>query len=386
MKKKKKIKILCMTGTRADYPRVKPVLQLLRASSKFHLELIVTGQHLERKFGYTIKEIERDGYRIFKKVKIFGNDDSIYGMGTAFEKCFTGIKKALIEFKPDIFLITVDRIETMAAANAGFVTNTPMAHIQGGEVTGTMDETIRHCVTKISHIHFPATKDASKRIISMGEDKKNVYRVGCPYIEDIQKMNLFSKKEICQQFGIGEYEKFALLTQHPVTSEQKDTKENLKKTILALKRFPEVKVIALFSNADAGGRFINKELKKDKNFNVFINLNERKYLTLMKYASFMIGNSSAGIREAPSFGTPVINIGTRQQGRLRAKNVIDVNHNVDEIIYAIKKCLNDKYYLKSIKKIKNPYFMKNTSLNIVNILGKLDYNNFNIQKIFHDKL
>ena len=384
MVKKSKIKILCMTGTRADYPRIKPVLELLSASKKFHLELIVTGQHLEKKFGYTIKEIEKDGFQIYEKVKIFDNDDSIYGMGTALEKCFKGIKSALINFKPDIFLITVDRIETMAAANAGFVTNTPMAHIQGGEVTGTMDETIRHCVTKMSHIHFPASEDARKRIISMGEDKKNVFRVGCPYIENIQKMKLISKKEIFKQFDINNNEKYALLTQHPVTSEQKDTKDNLKKTILALKHFPEIKVIALFSNADAGGRYINKELKKNKKFSVFTNLNERTYLTLMKHTSFMLGNSSAGIREAPSFGTPVINIGTRQQGRLRAKNVIDVNHNVNEIVNAIKRCLNDKIYLKSIKQIKNPYFMKNTSLNIVNILSKFDYKNFNIQKIFHD--
>ena len=162
---KRKIKIFCVTGTRADYPRVKPVLKLLNNDKLFDLNIIVTGQHLERKFGYTIDEIIKDKFKIIGKVKIFNNDDSIFGMNKALSKCFVGISKIIERNKPDLLLLTVDRIETLGAALAGTTSNIPIAHIQGGEVTGTLDETIRHCVTKMSHIHFPANEDAKKELL-----------------------------------------------------------------------------------------------------------------------------------------------------------------------------------------------------------------------------
>ena len=176
----KRAKIYCVTGTRADYPRVKPLLELLNKDNHFDLKLIVTGQHLEKKFGRTIDKIKKDNFNVLSKIKIFNEDDSIVGMNTALQNCIRGITKTLLKHKPDLLLLTVDRIETLGAAIAGLTLNIPIAHIQGGEVTGTLDETIRHCVTKMSHFHFPANKDAQNRIIKMGENKNNVYNVGCP--------------------------------------------------------------------------------------------------------------------------------------------------------------------------------------------------------------
>ncbi len=381
---KRKIKIFCVTGTRADYPRVKPVLKLLNNDKLFDLNIIVTGQHLERKFGYTIDEIIKDKFKIIGKVKIFNNDDSIFGMNKALSKCFVGISKIIERNKPDLLLLTVDRIETLGAALAGTTSNIPIAHIQGGEVTGTLDETIRHCVTKMSHIHFPANEDAKKRIIKMGESKSSVYNVGCPYIDYINKENYLSRKELSNILKINLSNKFGIFTQHPVTSEINENYNNFKISINAISKFKNINFICLYSNADAGGRKINDALKNTKNMFVFKNLKEHIFLSLMKHASFMLGNSSAGIREAPSFNLPVINIGTRQNGRLRAKNVIDVDHNTNKIIKAIKYALNNENFLNNLKSIKNPYGDGKASKRIVSILKKIDTNKINIQKIFDD--
>jgi len=381
----KNINILCVTGTRADYPRVKPVLNLLKLDKYFNLKLIVTGQHLEKKFGNTIKDIEKDGFKILGKVKIFDNDDTIEGMNKALQKCIYGMTKILSKNKPDILLLTVDRIETLGSALAAMTLNIPIAHIQGGEITGTLDETIRHCVTKMSHIHFAANLDAKNRIIRMGEKKSNVYNVGCPYIDYINKQNFLSNKDLSKKLNIN-LKKYALFTQHAVTSEINQNLKNFKISLDVIKSFKNINFVCLYSNADAGGRKINDMLKNYKNIFVFKNLDEYIYLSLMKNASFMIGNSSAGIREAPSFATPVINIGSRQDGRLRSSNVIDVPHNREKIIKAVNRCLNNKLFLKNIQKIENPYGKGNTSEKIISILKKIDISNIEIQKKFIDEI
>ncbi len=183
MGNKAKRKIACVTGTRADYPRVKSVLQEIGLRPNLELKLIVTGTHLLEEYGRTIKEIEQDGFNIAARVEMYSNDDSPYGMAKVAARCSDGFADVLNKIKPDLLLITVDRVETLAVAQTAALMNIPIAHIQGGEVTGTIDESIRHAVTKLSHIHFPATTDASERIIKMGEDPSNVYTVGCPYLD-----------------------------------------------------------------------------------------------------------------------------------------------------------------------------------------------------------
>lgn len=382
---KKKFKILCMTGTRADYPRIKPVLKKLEKKKNIELQLFVTGQHVEKKFGLTIDEIKKDKFKIFQTAKIFSNDDAISGMNDALNRCFIAFSNSLKKYKPDLVILTVDRIETIACSSAALTLNYPIAHVQGGEVTGTMDETLRHCVSKMSNIHFVANKDAYNRLLSLGENPKNVFNYGCPYAEEISKKQLLNKKDILEYLKLSEYDKFILFVQHPVTTEIKYNFKNYKLTVDVLKKMKDFKIITLFSNADAGGRKINSFIKKNKNFINFSNLNEKYFLSIMKYAEFMIGNSSAGIREAPTFKTPVINIGTRQYGRLRSKNIIDCNYSKNSIRNSIFKVLNNKKFKQQTRKCKNLYQSKNTSSRIVSEISRQLKKRISIQKIFYDK-
>ena len=377
---KRKRTIACMTGTRADYPRVKSVLQEICRRKNLELKLIVTGMHLVKEFGYTIKEIEKDGFRIHEKVPMYQNDDTPYGMAKAAARCSDGIADAVKRLRPDIFLLTVDRIETLATAMSVALMNIPIAHIQGGEVTGTIDESIRHAVTKMSHIHFTATKEAAERIIKMGEDPKNVHAVGCPYIDIIKSLEFKSKKELSVIYGFNAAKPLVLFTQHPVTTEYGMGARQMMITINALRKFPELEVVALYSNADAGGRYVIKTMKEMANFHIFPNITDKDYLSLMKRAEFMIGNSSAGIREAPSFHLLVINIGSRQNGRLRAGNVIDVPHSENEIVKAIKKSLYDKKFRKKLAAVQNPYGDGKSAKRIVDILENIKLSPELIQK------
>jgi len=381
---KRKKNIICVTGTRADYPRVKPVLNMLKLDKSIKLSLYVTGQHLEKDFGKTINEIKKDKFKILRKIKIFSKNDKLLGMNQALTRCIKKISNYLCLDKPDLVLLTVDRIETFGSAIAAFTSNFPIAHIQGGEVTGTMDETIRHCVTKMSHIHFAATEKSRNRIICMGENIKNVHNVGCPYVDHMKNFKVFSHSKIERALKNKLSKNFAIFIQHPVTSELKDNFNNFLTTVKSLKKFKNLQIISIYSNSDAGGRKINDYLKKNTNFLVFKNLHEDIFLSLMSKCKFMIGNSSSGIREAEIYKVPVINIGTRQNGRERNINVIDVDYKKIQIIRAINKCLYDRVFLKKIKKIKNLYGNGKASWKIVKLLKK-QYN-IGIQKIFHDNI
>ena len=374
-------KILCITGTRADYPRVKSVLKEINVRPNLMLQLVVTGSHLLEEYGYSIQEIIDDGFKIDKKVPMFTDDyNSPVGMAKAAAKCTDGIADALEELKPDLVLLTVDRVETLAATVAVILMNFPIAHIQGGEVTGTIDESIRHAVTKMSHIHFPATKDAAERIVRMGEDPNMVFQVGCPYIDIISSIEKKSKEELALEYGFSASKPLVIFTQHPVTTEYGSSSEQIKITLAALKTFSKCQVIAFSSNTDAGGKEIISAVKKEKNFIHISNMLSSDFLSLMACADVMVGNSSAAIREAPSYHLPAINIGTRQQGRLRAENIIDVDHNVDAITRAIDKALNNKQFLKVVKNITNPYGDGKSAQRIVDILETIPINPKMLQK------
>ena len=378
---KTKRKILCITGTRADYPRVKSVLKEIKKLESIELKILVTGSHLLEEYGNSVKEIIDDGFFIAKKVPIFEEDfDSPYGMTKAAAKCTAGVADALEEIKPDLVLLTVDRIETLAAAVAVSLMNYPIAHIQGGEVTGTIDESIRHAVTKLSHFHFPATKDAAERIIKMGEDPKMVFEVGCPYIDIIANSTYKSKEYLSEKYRFVSDKKIIIFIQHPVTTEYGQAFDQVRTTIDALKIIKNCQILAFYSNTDAGGKQIVKELKKHNYFILVPNMDSGDFLSLMNSADLMVGNSSAAIREAPSFKLPGVNIGTRQQGRLRAGNIIDVGHEKDRIINAINKALYDKKFLTNLKKVKNPYGDGKSAKRIVRILQSIELNPAIIQK------
>ena len=340
---------------------------------------------MEKKFGYTVRDIEKDKFKIFKMSKIFSDDDNITGMNSAFERCFKSFSKTLKAFKPDLVLLTVDRIETIACSSAAMTLNYPIAHIQGGEITGTMDETLRHCISKMSNLHFVANSDAKKRLIRLGENPKKVFNYGCPYAEEIRNKKLYSRDQVLDFLKIKAEDEFVLFVQHPVTSEINRNYSNFKLTANVLSRYSNIKIICLSSNADAGGQKINLHITNNKNFISFKNLSEVKFLSILKHSKFMIGNSSAGIREAPTFKTPVINIGTRQFGRLRSTNIIDCEYDSNSINKSIKKILYDKKFKKLLKMTKNLYEGKNTSKKIVKKIEDALRKGLSIQKKFYEK-
>lgn len=371
---KKKIKVIAFTGTRADYPRVKKVLEKIKLDKNFELKIVVSGTHVLKEYGNTYKEIINDGFKIYKKFNIYeSNYNSLYGATKAISNCTKKFALILKNYNPDIVLITVDRIETLGATIPASIMNFPVAHIQGGEVTGTIDENIRHAVTKLSHIHLVANEDAKKRVIKLGENKKHVFNVGCPYIDLIKSTKKISKIKLFKKLNLDINKKTIILIQHAVTTEYGISKNQISKTINVLRKLSnkEYQVFAIYSNADPGSKEIIKEIKKAK-FNFVKNIISDEFINLMKYSSLIIGNSSCGIREAPSFNLPAINIGSRQNKRLRAKNVIDVDHKESAIKKAIEYVMKNERFKKTIKNVKNPYGDGSASNKILNILKNLD--------------
>jgi GDP/UDP-N,N'-diacetylbacillosamine 2-epimerase (hydrolysing) len=375
-------KILCLTGNRADYPRIKHVLKKIEKNSNMELYLVVTGSHLIKEYGNSIEEIKQDKFKNIIKTKMYiKNYDTPYGMSLSAANLSKNFSKILNKVNPDLVLLTVDRVETLAAAMAASLMNFPIAHVQGGEVTGTIDESIRHAVTKLAHIHFVANEDAKKRIIKLGEIKENVYNVGCPYIDLIKRQKLRSKKFLLKKYNIKEKKGIILFTLHSVTTEYEKSEYQINIVIEALKKFKNYEIVAFYSNTDAGGKKIIKQINKNfKSIKILPNIESIDFLSFMKFAKLMIGNSSAGIREAPSFKLPVVNIGNRQNKRMRALNVQDADFDTEEIIDKISFCLNDKKFLKKLNKIKNPYGDGNASNKILNILKNKSFENL-IQKI-----
>lgn len=379
-----KKKICVITERRADYSRLKPILRLMKKSKKIDLFLIVTGTHLVDEMGHTIDLIKKDGFRIDAEIKMFNAFDQDDGasMSIALGRAIIGITKALQKIKPDIVIVGFDLGAHLAAAIASAHMNIPIAHIQGGEVTGTIDESLRHAITKFSHIHFAATKKSAERIIKMGEDKRFVFNVGCPVVDMMHQTKLKSKTELKKEINIDFSKPIILVIQHPVTSEIDVAKNQILTTLAALKEINitnKFEIILIYSNIDAGGKQIIKEKKRSK-IKLFKNLPVETFLSLLKNTSVLIGNSSCGIREAPSFHVPAVNIGTRQQGRERTVNVIDVGYNKDEIVTAIKKALYDKKFRKKVRKCKNPYGDGKAAERIVKILENIDFPKELVQK------
>ncbi len=375
------MKIFIVTERRADFSRFKPILNLIKIDKKLKYSLAVTGLHMSRKFGFTMREIINDGFKISNKFNMFDkkyyyeNDGA--SMSLAMGKAFNNLSKILKKEKPDLILSGFDIAANFAVTVCGAHMNIPVAHIQGGEVSGTIDESLRHAMTKFSHIHFTANKETKKRLIKMGEEPKNIFPVGCPSIDALNAEKSISKNIILKKFKIDILKPFSIIIQHPVTTELKKSKQQMMETIYAVKKFP-MQHLVVFPNNDAGSKDILKSILKNKvNYTPTLNLSE--YKTLLKNCSVLIGNSSSGIHEASTFKTPVVNIGTRQNGRMKPINIINVKHDRKEIFKAITKALNSNF-LKKLKKLKNPYGDGKSSNKIIDILKKIDLKKINIQK------
>lgn len=375
-----KKKILFVTERRADYSKIRPVIDAIKKSNKFDYYLVVTGSHLLKKQGYTINEIKKDGFRIYKKFNMFyeNEEDTSSTMTIAFGRAIFSLTKIIKSLKPDIIFSGFDLGGNFAAAIIGAHMNIHVAHLEGGEVTGTIDEPIRHAISKFAHIHFTSNEEATKRLIKMGEDRKNIFTVGNPSLDVIKTIKFIPKTELEMEFKINLQKPFLLVVQHTVTTEINDVDRYFLETINAIKEL-DIQSIIIAGNIDAGSQKI-KKIIKDSKISHYENLSFVKYISLLYHSSAIVGNSSSGIMEAPFLHVPSINIGTRQEGRSKTKSIINVGYNKKEIKNAINKVITNKKFCISIKNQKNQHGNGTAAKKIRYILEKLDLEKIPIQK------
>jgi UDP-N-acetylglucosamine 2-epimerase (non-hydrolysing)/GDP/UDP-N,N'-diacetylbacillosamine 2-epimerase (hydrolysing) len=376
-----KQKISVTTGTRSEYGILRELIKEISKSKKLELYLLVTGMHLSKKFGYTINEIKKDKIPIHAKIKMIPSGNTPYDMSVSLGKGIIGFSKIFKKIKPDLNVVLGDRDEALASALAASHMNIPNAHIHGGEISQGIDEYNRHAITKISNIHFAATKKSKERIIKMGENRRNVILTGSPSIDEIKMSKISSKHELEKKYLVDLDKPLFLLIQHPVTTEFEKSGLQIKMTLDALSKLKN-QTIAILPNSDAGNQQIINQLRifsKKCNFlKVFPNLPRNDYLGFLRHCSALIGNSSSGLIEGSYLHTPVVNIGIRQLGREKDVNVIDVPiFSKSLILNALKKSLKKKN-----KKIKNSsiYGTGNASKKIVQYLETIPINPQMIQK------
>lgn len=375
--------VAVVTGTRAEFGILTPILVEIMRSKDLELHIIATGMHLSKVHGYTLKDIERSGFRVDEVVDMSPCDDSEASMAKALGKGIIGVTEAFERINPDIVLVLGDRSEAFAGAIAGAYTNRVVVHVHGGEVTkGCIDESIRHAVTKLAHVHFPATRDGAERIIKLGERRANVHVVGAPALDVILNVAKSTPEEVAKELGLDLTKPIILAVQHPVTTQADEAADQMRVTLAALVALHEQTVL-LYPNNDAGGIRMIKVIERS-NFPPYIrtypSLPQKQYLGLMATAAVMVGNSSSGIIEAPSFGLPFVNIGMRQEGRLRGDNVIDVPHDRDAIVEAVRKALHDKAFREKVSKRRNPWGDGKAAKRIVKLLSELEITEELLQK------
>ncbi len=362
-------KICYITGTRADFGLMRSTLKAINENSNFELVVIVTGMHLSKKFGNTINEIVDSGLNIISTLPVDFEKSTGEVMAKNLAKILEGCINTFINTKPDIVLLLGDRGEMLAAAIAAIHLNIPIAHIHGGERSGTIDEPIRHAISKLSHIHFVSSKSARTRLIRMGEEKKRIFISGAPGLDGLIELANISRKELCKKFFLNPDRPIALLVFHPVLQDENLVQEQIKIILKECLRH-KLQIVALMPNSDGGSDQVRKVLesfKKHKDIRLNAHIPRKVFVSWVAECDFMIGNSSSGIIEAGTFGTPVINIGSRQNLRDRNVNVIDVTFNQNQIDQGIKKALKSKRF-----ELKNIYGNGNAAKIIINQLSNLD--------------
>ena len=330
-----KRKILFLTGTRADFGKLKSLITITRSRSEFEVHIFATGMHMHRKYGYTLKEIHKSG---FDNVHHFINHTNESTMDLTLAKTIEGLSSYIQENRPDLIVIHGDRVEALAGAITGALNNILVAHIEGGEISGTIDELIRHSVSKMSHLHYVSNDLAKKRLIQMGELEENIFVIGSPDIDLMFSDKLPSLEEALKYYEVP-FKKFGVLMFHPVTTEPEITAEAAKNIVAAAKESGN-QFIVIYPNNDLGSGYIfsaYKLLEGDSNFKIFPSLRFEYFLTILKHSDFILGNSSAGIREAPYYGVPSINVGSRQQNRALHPEIINVGHLKNSVLDGISK-------------------------------------------------
>lgn len=380
----RKKRICVVTGSRADYGLLYWVMKEIEKSQNLQLLTIATGAHLLNKFGYTVREILKDGFANVRRIKIDVADTSAYGIAKSIGSVTGKLAGFFKKNKVDCLVLLGDRFEMLAAAMAALPYNIPIAHIGGGEISeGVIDDNIRHSLTKLSHLHFAITEKCADRIKQMGEEPWRIKVVGSPRLDFIGMVRYKTKEELSKRHGIRFNNKVGLIVFHPTTLELKDTQKQIDNLLKALESI-EIEKVVFYPNLDTNSDVIidkiEKSAKKNKNIRLFKPLERHDYLSLLNAVDIVIGNSSIGVIEAPSFKLPAVNIGNRQRGRDCVGNIINADYSCRGIVNAIKKGLYDRGFLKNLKKIKNPYGDGKASRRIVDILSSIDFDNFQILK------
>lgn len=384
---KKKISIL--TATRAEYGLLKPIIEKLNKEPNFDVHVVVTGAHLSPEFGLTYREIEKDGITIDQKIEMLLSSDTPAGISKSMGLAMISFADYFEKLIPDMLIVLGDRYETLAVATVAMNQRIPIAHLHGGETTeGAIDESIRHAITKLSYLHFTSAEEYRNRVIQLGENPERVFCVGAVGIENILNEKLMSKFEIAESISFELNKPYAMVTFHPVTLEENKSEEQIKALLEVCGIYKNMKFIFTKANADASGRIINRKIdefvEKNDNAIVFTSLGMVRYLSALKYCTMVIGNSSSGLLEAPSFGIPTINIGDRQKGRLQANSVINCEPIKEDIEKAIQLALSEEFKDKAKNTI-NPYGDGKTSCKVVEKIKDFLINDkVNLKKKFYD--
>lgn len=368
-------KIAVLTGTRAEYGLLYWTMKRIQMDEGLKLQLIVTGSHLSPKYGNTIEQIKEDGFKIDDEIEIDINSHKKSSISKSMGLEMIQMAQGFERLKPDMLLILGDRYEIFAAATCAMTMNIPIAHISGGEVTeGAMDEQIRHAITKMAHIHFPGSEYYAENIRKMGEESWRIFNVGDPGIENIKNTKLMTKEEIKKDLDIDIDEETLLITYHPVTLEIEGLPSQISNLLEALSKLDK-KMIITYPNADHGSDYIIKELsrfsKENNNVHLFKNLGSKRYLSIMKNCGAVVGNSSSALVEASYLKVPVVDIGNRQKGRLKAENIISCSNACKDIVSSINKSISSEFREK-VKETKSLYGEGNTSEEIVKVLKQID--------------
>jgi UDP-N-acetylglucosamine 2-epimerase (non-hydrolysing)/GDP/UDP-N,N'-diacetylbacillosamine 2-epimerase (hydrolysing) len=378
----RKIKKICiLTGTRAEYGLLKPIIKNIENHKDFISSILCTGTHLSKKFGHSIDIIKKDGFRNIHEVEMLPADSSERSVARSIGIGIQNFSSFFYKDRPDLLLLLGDRTEALAGSISAAYMNVPIAHVHGGDsARAGLDESARHAITKFSHIHFAATKNSAKRIIKLGEERQRVYVTGAPCLDTILNETFFDRSEIYKKLKLKLNNKFIVLVQHPVSTQPIESKKQILETIRALKK-TKLQVVAIYPNCDAGSGEIIKTLENESNnrLHCFKNLSHKLYLSLLKHAYILVGNSSSGIIESSSFKIPSINIGTRQEGRERGVNVIDATHSQKSILESIKQATS-KEFQNLMKSCKNPYGNGTCAPKIVNTLSEIRINSNFLQK------
>lgn len=381
--------ISILTATRAEFGLLKPIISKLYTIKEFDVRIVVTGAHLSPEFGLTYKEIEKDGFKIDEKIEILLSSDTPSSISKSMGLAMISFADYFEKLRPDVLIVLGDRYETLAVAITAMNQRIPIAHLYGGETTeGAIDESFRHAITKLSYLHFTSTDEYRNRVIQLGEHPNRVFNVGAIGIENILSENLLSKEELERELKIDLSKPYAVVTFHPVTLESNSSKKQIESLLEACKEYKSLSFIFTKANADSEGRIINKlidEYAEDNdNIFAFTSLGMRRYLSALKHCSMVIGNSSSGLVEAPSFGIATINIGDRQKGRIQADSIINCEPTKDDITKSINLAQSGEFVQKA-KRAVNPYRNGDTSNKVVEVIKNYLLNNkIYLKKKFYD--